>query len=550
MGPGYYFLGSIIISKKDNQNFIVDGQQLLTSWTQLLIYLNNLQRGRSDVVSINELIYSAHFGDRSFNMNVEERTACMDALFDGKVFDETGNPESVQNIVRRYDDIKSAFPDELLGKALPYFVDWLIENVHLIEITAYSDDDAYTIFETMNDRGLSLRPTDMLKGYLPANITYSKKRDAMNALWKRHLTTLEKYGKEFDSDFFKAWLRSQSVESIREGKKGARPEEFDRIGTEFHRWIRDHNEKLGLTSSKAFSQFIEQDFDFYTHQYQRLMQAAQTLMPGLEHIYSNARLGFTTQYQLLLAPLTPADIEDVANRKFRLVGLYLDILLNRRIWNLHNIGFSTMQYAMFLAIREIRRNTPEELAERLYQRLEREKETFASNPRFTLNQRNEGFVHLMLARITDYIEREAGMPSRYLEYTAGVGRKKYEVEHTWANKPERHSDEFVQPADFLEYRNRVGGLLLLPKSFNASYGALPYAEKSPHYDVQYLLVRSLHPQCYEHNPGFLKFIERSELPFKPYTEFRKKELDERQELFCQIAERVWDPEQLLAEVAK
>ena len=42
---------------------------------------------------------------------------------------------------------------------------------HLVEITAYSDEDAYTIFETMNDRGLSLTPTDMLKGYLLANIT-------------------------------------------------------------------------------------------------------------------------------------------------------------------------------------------------------------------------------------------------------------------------------------------------------------------------------------------------------------------------------------------
>ena len=46
------------------------------------------------------------------------------------------------------------FPDELRGEALPFFVDWLMENVHLVEITAYSDDDAYTIFETMNDRGL------------------------------------------------------------------------------------------------------------------------------------------------------------------------------------------------------------------------------------------------------------------------------------------------------------------------------------------------------------------------------------------------------------
>jgi hypothetical protein len=36
--------------------------------------------------------------------------------------------------------------------------------------------DAYTSFETMNDRGLSLTPADMLKGYLLASITDADKR--------------------------------------------------------------------------------------------------------------------------------------------------------------------------------------------------------------------------------------------------------------------------------------------------------------------------------------------------------------------------------------
>lgn len=278
------------------------------------------------------------------------------------------------------------------------------------------------------------------------------------------------------------------------------------------------------------------------------MQAAKQLTFGMEHVYYNARLGFTTQYQVLIAPLVPTDSEEVVKKKLRLVSLYLDILLNRRLWHWHNIGFSTMQYVMFLVMREIRRKAPEELAERLYQRLKGEKETFANNDRFDLNQRNGEFVHLILARLTDYIERESGLPSRFLEYTTGTGPKKYEIEHIWANKPERHFAEFAQAADFSGYRNHIGGLLLLPKSFNASYGALSYSEKLSHYNTQNLLARSLHPLSYERNPGFLKFIERSGLAIKPYNEFHKKELDERQELYSQIAERLWSPEQLLAEV--
>ncbi len=63
-------------------------------------------------------------------------------------------------------------------------MDWLVENVHLVEIKAYSDEDAYTIFETMNDRGLSLTPTDMLKGYLLANIKDVEKRNQASRVWK------------------------------------------------------------------------------------------------------------------------------------------------------------------------------------------------------------------------------------------------------------------------------------------------------------------------------------------------------------------------------
>ena len=68
--------------------------------------------------------------------------------------------------------------------ALPCFLDWLTDKVMLVEITAFSDHDAYTIFETMNDRGLPLTPTDMLKGYLLNNITDDESRSQASEAWK------------------------------------------------------------------------------------------------------------------------------------------------------------------------------------------------------------------------------------------------------------------------------------------------------------------------------------------------------------------------------
>src|SRR5438309_29532 len=86
---GHYFLGSIIVSDKDGQKYIIDGQQRLTTLTLLLIFLHNLQQNRTEQVKVSELIFSEKFSRRSFNIDVEERTACMEALFTESPFDET-----------------------------------------------------------------------------------------------------------------------------------------------------------------------------------------------------------------------------------------------------------------------------------------------------------------------------------------------------------------------------------------------------------------------------------------------------------------------------
>lgn len=540
---GHYFLGSTIISDKDGEKFIIDGQQRLTTLTLLLIYLHHALEDGEQRGQVAELIFSQKFGKKSFNLNVPERERCMNALYSGETFDETDQPESVLNIVARYADIDERYPEELSGAALPYFVDWLMENVHFVEITAYSDEDAYTIFETMNDRGLSLTPTDMLKGYLLANITDPDKRNYASSVWRERVQSLQELGKEEDADAIKSWLRSQYAESIRERKRGAKPQDFDRIGTEFHRWIRENEERLGLKVSADFAKFIEHDFSFYARWYHRIREAGEALTPGLECIYFNAEHNFTLQYPVLLASISVNDSEQDAVRELRVVSAYLDILINRRIWNLRDIGYSTMQYAMFLVMREIRGKAAEEISGLLRKRLDAEEETFASNDSFRLHGRNLRQIRRVLARITDYVETNSGLPSRYTEYVYR-GKGAYDVEHIWADHHQRHKDEFAHPNDFKEYRNRIGDLLLLPRSFNASFGDLTYEKKRKHYDGQNLLARSLYELAYEHNPGFARFIKESDVPFRPHSEFKKADLDARQELSRMLAERIWNPNRL------
>jgi hypothetical protein len=449
-------------------------------------------------------------------------------------------------MVARYKEIEEIFPPEIDNLALPYFLDWLLNNVHVVEITAYSDEDAYTIFETMNDRGLSLAPLDMLKSYLVAKITDESERDRINAIWKRTTNRLLEIDKEEPADAVKVWLRSQYADSIRERKKGASAGDFDRLGTEFHRWVRENEERLSLTKSVDYVRFVERDFKFYTDQYEILSRASLKRIESYEIVYANSWMDFTLQYPLLLAPLKTSDNESLRLRKVQIVASFVDILVARRLWNYRSIAYSTMQYAMFLVMRDIRGKGVGELTAILRKRLDEDEENFDTRPAFGLTQMNRYSIKWLLARMTDSLEVGGGLASRFDEYMSEGRRNGYEVEHIWADHWDQHKDEFTHEADFDEYRNRLGGLLLLPKTFNASYGDLPYSKKVGHYLKQNLLAQSLNTTAYDHNPP-LKRLIKAGLQFVGHKDFKKSDIETRQKLYVAIAKRVWNPARLLEE---
>ena len=547
---GHYFLGSIVISHSEEKKQIVDGQQRLTSLTLLLIYLHNIQKDRPDAVSIEKMIFSEEYGEKSFNLDIPERNECMNALFDGTPYDAVDQVESIQNLIGRYNDIEEAFPAEIANdKALPYFVDWLRNKTQLVEITAYADADAYTIFETMNDRGLSLSNTDMLKGYLLASITDTAKRAEANKEIKQWLLTFakrdsERDTKESEADFFKAWLRAKYAQDIRERKKGAKPEDFDLIGTEYHRWVRAKDDLIGLNTSDDFNRWVRQDLRFFARVYLELLDASETLKPGLDSVRFNADHGFTQQFQVLLAPLLPTDDENTVKAKLKLTADYLDCWLNRRLWNFKSIDYSTLQYATFLLTKELRNLSLDALRDKLITRLTNEQKELSLDDQPYLNNWNAKSLHRQLARFTHWLEEQSGQPGRYLEYIVRSGKNAYEIEHLWANHFERHTDEFAHAQEFSAHRNRVGGLVLLPKKINASLNDKAYIDKLEHYQSENLLARSLHPMCYVHNPGFLKLKAETGLPFKAFTEFKKANFDERFSLYKGIAERLWSADRL------
>lgn len=547
---GQYFLGPIILNRRESVKDIVDGQQRITTLSLLLIALRRRIQDEEQRNTIANLVVTTKYGQRTFTLDVPERTSCMEALYAEQPLDLDSQDPSVRNILDRFADVEELLDGGLEPSAFPHFADWLMNRVMLVTVVATSEADAYTIFETMNDRGLRLTAPEMLRGYLLSRIVSPSDRSASSDVWKQRVTDLAEIGKEEDVDAIQAWLRGRHAETASRYVSGVEPRDYERIGNEFHRWVRDvEKERLGLHKSSDFADFICSDFDFYVGWYARLRRAAETTTKGLETVQHIASQGFTLQYSLSLAALEVDDSEEIVLRKIRAITAYIDILIHRRLWNSMRIGQTALRFPLFDLGQRVRATkSVDQLAVLLTDEIESNDLDFSPNWPFVRNRRNGNIVRRMLARLTSFVERDRPGGATYAELLT-TGRDGYDVEHVLADKPERYADEYASEVEFAEERNWIGGLLLIPSSVNRSYGALAYADKREHYLKENWLAASLHETAYTHNPQLHRFAEAHGLNLQPHAQFGRAELKARQELYEQIAARVWSTDRIADEAA-
>jgi uncharacterized protein with ParB-like and HNH nuclease domain len=540
---GHYYLGSVVLTSNDGEQAIIDGQQRLTSLTLLLIYLNNLQVDNSEKVTIDQLIFSEQYGKKSFNIQVNEREACMDALYKRETFSPLNQNESVVNIFNRHTDIADVFPEEIKGLALPFFIDWLINKVFLVEITATTEQDAHKIFVSMNDRGLSLTPTEMLKGYLLSEIKDDTARNQSNELWKKKILEIKNINpdsKEEDADFIKTWLRAQYAETIRDTKRGAIPEDFDLIGTEFHKWVRENAKQMKLEKSKDYETFILKEFNLFADLYISLKYYSTEFNGEYSFVFFNADRNFTLQYQLLLAAVDRDDTQDIIKKKIIIIAAFIDQYITRRVVNYKAVDYSTIKNAIFNLTKKVRKLEVNTLVLTLQDELNNMDFTLEGMDRFYLNQFTSRYMLHVLSRITYYIDQKIGLTNKFEDYVNRTGKNPYDIEHIWCNDYQRFAAQVSDEDEFNRTRNLMGGLLILPRDKNRSYQDAEYSIKLPLYFGENILAKSLHQDCYRNNPHFLNLLSTLKLSLSPIDNFTKDSFKKRQQSYKEIAEYIWN----------
>lgn len=194
-----YFLGSVVVIKKDHfpESYVVDGQQRLTSLTILLSVLASFLSDKSKANSIELYIkqpenlaesipaqprLTLRKQDNDFfskyiqNIKIEElKSINIDS--DCKTDAQKNIYKNTLALVKRVKD-KFEWDEEGIFE----FCKFIIQKCCIVIVSTPNEKSAFRIFSVMNDRGLDLLPSDILKSYLIGKM--SSKQDEYTDKWE------------------------------------------------------------------------------------------------------------------------------------------------------------------------------------------------------------------------------------------------------------------------------------------------------------------------------------------------------------------------------
>lgn len=255
-----------------NQLEVVDGQQRLTSIAMLLKVLQDKFNAIDQKDTANEIKGFL----KCVGIDRKEKNKLLLGELDNpdyikilenndlyEVWDE--DDELVDDEVS---DKKNAFEDSIINRRLLdayyYFNEWielhckdvnmfyykLINNLMVIRLDIGFAKDAYKLFETINNRGLRLSPTDIIKNFLLGNASIAGEEvvQKVRENWQSLIVKLDGINTD---DFFRQWLSGKLTRKV----------SISRLIDEFKTYYMIIVKEAELLSSYHFYQELEDDLE-------------------------------------------------------------------------------------------------------------------------------------------------------------------------------------------------------------------------------------------------------------------------------------------------
>lgn len=214
----HYYLGSIITyrnkKEKEWEYQLIDGQQRITTLILFTLayrnYLSKIGGQNPQISSVDNYLYKFISTTekveevnilRSSNLNASKY---LSDLFQGKDLSKNvyKNTKEIQDAYKTCEKFINTELKDLIGSKS--FFEYIKDNVFLTWVKTENFDEAFTIFERTNDRGVQLTLADKVKHYVLSTLLHSKEEFAglapeINKIWADVEDKLNEKNIKFDS---------------------------------------------------------------------------------------------------------------------------------------------------------------------------------------------------------------------------------------------------------------------------------------------------------------------------------------------------------------
>jgi uncharacterized protein with ParB-like and HNH nuclease domain len=548
----WYYLNTYVTNTIDGKVYVVDGQQRLTTLTLVLIKLYHLSRqfqSKREKWLEGKLVGYTDEGCQ-FWMNHERHRHVLEALKDGvedwNAIDKSSGITAT-NLVENYKTISTYLNRELTDQhRLETFALYFLYRLVLINL-AVEQTDVPMVFEVINDRGVRLRPYEIIKGKLLGQIDKLEldQRD-YNGLWEYQVRAINGFYESRENEidtFFRYYLKAKFSDTRKDGTR------FD---GDYHRemFSLSMSSLLHLThDATGVKAFLDNNFKYFTALYLKLLAATKTEQPAYPHAFLNRLNEMDGQFLLILSSCSLNDPEEEA--KIRTVSAEID-----RLFSLLQLqtaydsnAFAERLYRISAEIRDkpvqdIRPAFDRHLIEELCRQrsatvTEPFQYTFFRNTGINLNTR---FKRYFFARIERFLAENTnmGMKHEIEDLVLKTGPVNgFHIEHILSHNNQNKALFDDNEELFEQERNRLGGLLLLRGRDNISSSNEVYTEKLQTYASTLYWNETLCADSYKSKLAMNDLKRNFNLDLRPYDSFGSEELESRQKLLFDISSLIW-----------
>lgn len=545
----WYYLNTYVTNHVEGKLYVVDGQQRLTTLSLILIKLKHLSKHFGSKLDgwIGQKIVGLSGYKTDFWMNHEAHKAAMQGLFDGKPADqiETESGLTAKNMVTNYGVVASRLDSELLDlHRFESFVFYYMHRLVLINLNV-EQTDVPMVFEVINDRGVKLKPYEILKGKLLGQIL-KEELDGLklNELWESQISAVNAFKEDEIDQFFIYFLKAKFADTIGEGRR------YDK---DYHRVIFSEN-KLNLDHNpQEVKRFLQNDFKYYTKLYAKVFKYysdVNSIDGSYASVYYNNLTERESQFLLILSACELNDKQE--DEKIKTIAYEVD-----RLFCLLQLQRSYNSNAFNIAVYKISaeiRNKDVSAIRPAFEKILLELLTEARGVQATASlsygffketgiELDKRFKRYFFARIEKFIADNTKLKVKHTLYdlvqnTGPVNG--FHIEHILADNEENLGIFGGDEDKFKSERNRLGGLLLLKGKDNISSNNETYKKKLKSYANTLYWNETLREDSYKSKLDFTDMIKQYNLNFRPMNDFGQTELEERHKLLFDMVTHIWN----------